>query len=104
MKNAVSVSNFIASKYVVDLKWDFLIIGQKCECLEPWNTAHIPQGVTEGICGIISMGTAADCQGFANRMQYQQQLDKEAMFFDYVDVSNEGIYEAQCSEGFILLG
>ena len=50
VKNAVSVINFTASKYVVDLKWDFLIIGQKCECLEPWNTAHIPQDVTEGIC------------------------------------------------------
>ena len=40
VRNAVSVINFIVSKYVVDLKWDFLIVGQKCECLEPWNTAH----------------------------------------------------------------
>ena len=51
------------------------------------------------------MGPAMDCQGFVNRTQYQQQLDKEAMFFDWVDVSNEeGIYEVECSEGFILLG
>ena len=101
----MSVINFIASKYVVDLKWDFLIIGRKCECLEPWNTAHIPQDVTEGICGIISMGPAMDCQGSVNRMQCQQQFDKEVMFFDCVDVSSEeGIYEVECSEGLILLG
>ena len=105
MKNAVGVINFIASKYVVDLKWDFLIIGQTCECLEPWNSAHIPQDVTEGICGIIFMGPATDCQGLVNRMQYQQQLDEEALFFDCVDVSNEeGIYEVECFGGLILLG
>ena len=69
------------------------------------RTAHIPQDVTEGICGIISMGPATDCQGFVNRMQYQQQLDKKVMFFDCVDVSNEeGIYEIESSEGPILLG
>ena len=105
VKNAVSVINFIASKYVVDLKWDFLIIGQRCECLEPWNTAHILQDVTEGICGIIFVGPATDCQGFVKRMRYQQQLDKEVMFFDCVDASNEeGIYDVECSEGLILLG
>ena len=51
------------------------------------------------------MGPATDCQGFVNRMQYQQQLDKEVMFFDCVDVSNEeGVYEVECSEGLIHLG
>ena len=51
------------------------------------------------------MGPDTDCQGFVNRMQYQQQLDKEFMFFDCVDVSSsEGIYEVECSEGLILLG
>ena len=51
------------------------------------------------------MGPATDCQGFVNRMQYQQQLDKEVTFFDCVGVSNEeGIYEVVCSEGLILLG
>ena len=54
VRNAVSVINLFAPKYAEDLKWDFLIIGQKCERLGPWNTAHIPQDVTEGICGIIS--------------------------------------------------
>ena len=82
VKNAVSVINFIASKYVVDLKWDFLIIGQKCERLEPWNIARIPQDITEGICGIISMGLATDCQSFVNRMHYQRQFDKYIMYFD----------------------
>ena len=105
VQNAVSIINFIASKYMVDLKWDFLIIGQKCERLEPWNTASIPQDITEGICGIISMGHATDCQGFVNRMHYQQQFDKEIMYFDRVDVSSkEEIYEVEWSEGFILLG
>ena len=74
---------------MADLKWDFLIIGQKCERPEPWNTSHIPQDVTEGICGLISLGGATDCQDFVNRMRYQQQLDKEIMHFDCVDVSNE---------------
>ena len=37
-RSAVSVISFFASKYVGDLKWDFLIIGQKCERLEPFNT------------------------------------------------------------------
>ena len=52
------------------------------------------------------MGPVTDCQGgFVNRMQYQQQLDKEVMFFDCVDVSNEeGVYEVECSEGLIHLG
>ena len=64
-----------------------------------------PQGVTEGICGIISLGSATDCQGFINRMEYLQQLDKEILFFDCVDVSNpKGSYEVECSEGLILLG
>ena len=105
VQNAVSVINFFVSKYVADLKWDFLIIGQKCERLEPWNTSQIPQDITEGICGLISLGGATDCQGLVNRMRYQQQLDKEIMYFDCVDVSNEeGIYEVECSEGVILLG
>ena len=105
MKNALSVINFIASKYVVDLKWDALDIGQKCERLEPWNIAHIPQDVIEGICGIIYMGSATDCQGFVNRMHYQQQLDKEIMYFYCVDVSSgEGTYEVECSEGLLILG
>ena len=51
------------------------------------------------------MGSDTDCQGFVNRMQYQQQLDKEVMFFDCVDVSNsEGVYGVECPEGLILLG
>ena len=82
VQNALSVINVFISKYVVDLKWDFLIIGQKCERLEPWNTAHIPQDITEGICGIISMGHATDCQGFVNRMHYQQRRDKDITYFD----------------------
>ena len=82
VRNVVSVINFIVSKCVEDLKWDFLILGRKCERLDPWNTAHIPQDVIEGICGIIHMGSDTDCQGFVNRMQYQQQHDKEVMFFD----------------------
>ena len=105
VQNAVSVINFFVSKYVVDLKWDFLIIGQKCERLEPWNTSRIPQDISEGICGLIAMGHATDCQGFVNRMRYQRQLDKEIMYFDCVDVSSEeGIYGVECSEGVILLG
>ena len=51
------------------------------------------------------MGHATDCQGFVNRMHYQQQPDKEIMYFDCADVSSEErIYEVECSEGLILLG
>ena len=111
MRNAVSVINFILSKYVGDLKWDFLIYGHGAEMLKPYDNGltgpgATPQDITEGICGIISLGAATDCQGFVNRMQYLQQLDKDILFFDCVDVSSnlKGIYEVECSEGLILLG
>ena len=78
----MSVINSIVSKCVNDLKWDFLSIGQKCERLEPWNISRIPQDITEGICGLIPVGHATDCQGFVNRKRYLQQPDKDIMHFD----------------------
>ena len=105
VRDAVSVINSFVSQYVCDLKWDFLSIGQGSEFSEPYDTAGAPQDIIEGTCGITCLGAATDCQGFVNRMQYQQQLDKEVMFFGCVDVSNpKGIYEIECSEGLILLG
>lgn len=67
--------------------------------LEPLGIAGLPQDISEGIGGLITLGNITDCQGYINRMEYHQRLGKEIIYLDCIDVSDlRGVYEIECSE------
>ena len=114
--NAATVINPFVAKYVGDLKWDYLLIGRECEISRwgpiTWGFDDI-QDFTEGICGMIRLGTASDCIGRINGRSYQQGIEGEVVCFTGVgkdanhhfDIrSHEHDYELQPVGSIILLG
>ena len=62
--SAATVINTFVAKYVGGLRWDYRLIGRECEISRwgpsTWGFDDI-QELTEGICGMICLGTASDC-------------------------------------------
>ena len=86
--NAVMVINAFVATYVDDLKWDYVLIGEKCKTSR-WESSTNEGvkddgwslGFSEGICGIICLGAASDCVGSINGMTYQQCNEGEVVCF-----------------------
>ena len=114
--NAVTVINTFVAKYVGDPRWDYLLIGRECEISRwgpsTWGFDDI-QEFTEGICGMICLGTANDCLGRISGRHYQQGIEGEVVCFTGVGKdadhhfdmqSHEHYYELQSVGSIILLG
>ena len=109
------VINTFVAKYVDDLKWDYMIIGEKCKTSR-WESSTNEGvkddgwslGFSEGICGIICLGAASDCVGIINGTAYQQCNEGEVVCFTGVGnnpiTGDEHGYCLESVGGVILLG
>ena len=112
--NAVAVINAFVTKYVGDLKWDYILIGGECKTSR-WEPSTCegddgsvwPRGFTEGVCGMICPGIANDCVGIINGMSYHQGKEGEVVCFNVGEesiTSSEHDYQLASVGGLILFG